>query len=163
MISDALVRKLNEQVTMEFAASQTYLAMACVLDSMGLKQLHERFVEQAQEERTHALKIITHLCEADARVEFEAIPKPQARYDSLTAIVQAALQNELKVTESIHQLVTQATAEKCYPTLEFLQWFVKEQVEEVAQMRDLLRAVELAGDNVLQVDAWASQMMGDDD
>ncbi len=154
MISANMNGKLNEQVTAEFAAAQKYLAMACALEAKGLKYLSKRFVDQYEEERKHGMKIVRYLLEVGAAVTLDALPKPTPDTSSLKSIVQAALDGERDITRRIHELVAQAEAEKDYSTLEFLQWFVDEQVEEVSTMVQLLKIVELAGPNVLQVEAY---------
>lgn len=153
MISNAMAAKLNDQVTMEFGASHKYLAMACVFDQMGLKILCRRFLQQTEEEHGHAMKIVKYLRDVAAPVQLAAVPQPKADYKSVGEIVQAALDSEWAVTRSINDIVTLAEQEKDYATRSFLEWFVDEQVEEVASMTDLLTLVKLAGPNVLQVEA----------
>jgi len=153
MISTAMAAKLNEQVTMEFGASHKYLAMASVFDQMGLKVLCKRFLQQTDEERGHAMKIVNYLREVGAPVQLAAVPQPKADYKTVVEIVQAALDSEWAVTRSINDIVTLAEQEKDHATRSFLEWFVDEQVEEVSSMSDLLNLVKLAGPNVLQVEA----------
>lgn len=159
-ISSAINTKLNEQITAEFGAAHTYLAMACVFDRMGLKILAKRFIQQYDEERGHALKIVNYLREVGATVTLAAISKPRADYKSVEEIVQTALDSELDVTKRIHDLVTACEKEKDYATRSFLVWFVDEQVEEVASVTDLLHLVQLAGENVLQVESRLRHEMG---
>lgn len=153
MISSAMTARLNDQVTMEFGAAHKYLAMACVFDRMGLKILCRRFLQQADEERGHAMKILNYLRETAAVVHLAAVPQPKSDYKSVEEIVKAALDSEWAVTRSINEIVALAEQEKDYATRSFLQWFVDEQVEEVSSMNDLLTLVQLAGPNLLQVEA----------
>lgn len=159
MISQKMNAKLSDQVAAEFYASHKYLAMSCAFDRMGLRILAQRFFKQADEERGHALKIVGFLREVGGAVTLEAIDKPRADYGSVEEIVQAALDSELDITRRINELVTQAEGEKDYATRSFLQWFVDEQVEEVSTMTDLLNLVQLAGPNVLQVEAALRHQM----
>lgn len=152
MISETMNRKLNEQITAEFSAAHAYLAMTCDLDRMGLKILGKRFLAQHAEECEHAMKIVRYVQEVGGSVTLEAVAKPAGDYRSVEAIVKAALASEQKITRSINDLVTLADSENDYATRSFLNWFVDEQVEEVAYMTDLLSLVQLAGDNVLQVE-----------
>ncbi len=152
MISDAMNARLNEQITAEFSAAHSYLAMVCAFDRMGLKILSKRFLAQHEEEREHAMKIVRYLHEVGGTVTLEALPKPTGTFKSAEAIVQAALESEKNVTRMIHDLVALAQSEKDYATRSFLNWFVDEQVEEVSAMTDLLNLVHLAGDNMLQVE-----------
>ena len=153
MISKTMHAKLNEQITAEFSAAHAYLAMTCSFERMGLKILAKRFLEQHDEEREHARKIVKYVQEVGGVVKLEAIPKPKSDYRSIKEIVQAALESEQRVTGMINDLVALADSDKDYATRSFLNWFVDEQVEEVSSMTDLLTLVELAGENVLQVES----------
>ena len=153
MISEAMNARLNRQIAAEFSAAHSYLAMACALDRMGLKILAKWFLAQSEEEREHAMKILRYVQEVGGTVTLEDIAKPAPKFKNVEAVVQAALQSEQNVTQMINELVALAESEKDYATRSFLNWFVDEQVEEVASMTDLLALVQLAGDNMLQVEA----------
>lgn len=153
MISKAMNEQLNRQVSVEFAAAHSYLAMSCVLDAMGLKVLRRRFFEQYEEECAHALKILNYVLEVGGRINLDGVAKPQGAYKSLEEIVETALKSEMEVTRLINELVALAEKENDYATRSFLNWFVDEQVEEVASISDLLRLVQLAKGNVLQIEA----------
>ena len=153
MISKPMHAKLNEQITAEFSAAHAYLAMACAFERMGLKMLANHFLKQNEEEREHAMKIVKYVHEVGGGATLEAIPKPKHDYRSVKEIVQAALESEHRVTGMINDLVALADSDKDYATRSFLNWFVDEQVEEVSSMTDLLTLVELAGENVLQVES----------
>ena len=159
MISTAMNAKLNDQIGAEFAAAHAYLAMSCAFDRMALKVLAKRFLNQHDEERGHAMKILHYVLEVGGTVSLEAIAKPKKDYKNMEAIVSTALQNEKDITTKINDLMTLAGSEKDYATSSFLQWFVDEQVEEVSSMTDLLNVVKLAGDNMLQVEALVRHQM----
>ena len=152
MISEAISAKLNEQTTAEFEASHKYLAMACALDQMGMKILSKWFVRQAAEEREHAMQFIEYLQQVGASVVLDAVPKPKEKNRTVKEIVQAALDSELVITQRINELAALCETENDYATRSFVNKFVDEQVEEVATMTDLLEMVELAGDNLLQIE-----------
>lgn len=160
MISQSMNAKLNEQITAEFSAAHSYLAMACAFDRMGLKVLAKRFVEQYDEEREHAMKIVKYIQEVGGSVVVESIGKPNGDYKDAKAIIQAALESEKHITQMINDLVALAESEKDYASRSFLDWFVNEQVEEVASMTDLLNLVKLAGGNMLQVETRVRHEMG---
>jgi len=153
LISAAMNARLNAQITAEFSAAHKYLAMSCAFDAMGLKILSKRFVQQHEEELEHGMKILGYLQEVGGSVTLDAIPQPKGDYKTAESIVQAALESEMHVTRLINELVALAEQEKDYATRSFLGWYVDEQVEEVSSMTDLLRLVQLAGNNVLQVEA----------
>ncbi len=158
-ISDAMNKKLNTQITNEFVASQTYLSMACMFDDMGLKNLARIFRKQTEEERSHALKILDYLLENEGKVRLQAIPEPPAEWPTVTDAIAAALAHERKVTGQINELVALAEQEKDYATRSFLNWFVDEQVEEVNSMSTLLQAAKLAGDRLLQLEAYIAHLV----
>jgi len=161
LISAAMSAKLNEQVTAEFFAAHKYRAMACALEAKGLKNLAKRFLQQYEEELKHGNKIIRYLHDVGAAVALDAIPKPSPDCSSVKSMVQAALEGEMDITRRIHALVALAESEKDYATQEFLQWFVDEQVEEVATMTQLQKIVDLAGPNVLQAEAYMRHEIGE--
>lgn len=158
-ISDTMNAKLNDQITLEFAAAHKYLAMSCLLADMSLKVLSQWFHRQSTEEREHGMKIVRYLQEVGGQVHLESIPKPSADYGSVMAIAEAALQSEVAVTNAINTLVEAANSEGDFATRSFLNWFVDEQVEEVAAMTDLVNLVKLAGENVLQVESLLRHQM----
>jgi ferritin len=154
MISEKTGKALNKQVMSELHASHTYLAMSSAFRNMGLRVFAEHFLKQAEEERGHAMKIITFLHDVGAQVRLEDIAKPQGHFETAAAIVKDAVHSEENVTKQINDLVALAEAEKDYATRSFLQWFVDEQVEEVSSMLELLQWIEMAGDrNLFLVEA----------
>jgi ferritin len=161
-ISDTMNSKLNDQVTNELTASQIYLSMACMFDHMGLKNLCGLFLKQTDEERGHAMKIMRYTQEAGGRVRLKEIPAPPAEWPSVAAAVEEALNHERKVTGQINDLVALADKERDYATRSFLNWFVDEQVEEEDSMGSLLQAAEMAGKNLLQLEAYVAHMASKD-
>ncbi|MCH7719846.1 MAG: ferritin [Planctomycetes bacterium] len=153
MISGKMNAKLNDQIVAEFTAAYNYLAMACALDEMGYRILRQRFHEQYREEIEHAERIVKYVGEVGGKVALDAVPKPQGNFSNPEAIAQAALDSEVSISQRINELVALADSEKDYATRQFLDWFVSEQVEEVSTMGDLLRLIQLAKGNMLQVEA----------
>jgi ferritin len=158
-LSQALNAKLNEQITNEFYASQLYLAMACMFESMSLKMLARRFRKQVEEERGHALKILDYILEVEGQVLLQGLPQPTHEWPSVLAATEAALAHEKKVTGQIRDLVALAEQEKDYATRSFLQWYVNEQVEEEATATYQRDVAKMAGPQLLQLEHIAVQMM----
>lgn len=156
-VSQAMNGKLNDQITREFAAAQTYLSMACVLDGMGLKALAGFFRQQSDEERGHALKIIDYLLEVGGRVTLQAVPEPPQAWNSVAALFAASLEHEQLLARQIHELVGLAEQERDYATRGFLQWLVDEQVEEIALMTQMVEVAKMAGDNLLLLESYAAR------
>lgn len=159
LISEAMNAKLNEQITAEFSAAQSYLAMSCSFEGMSLTVMAKLFRVQYEEEREHGLKILKYVQEVGGTVGLDAIAKPKSDYTDAKSIVRAALESEERITGRINDLVALADSEKDYATRSFLNWFVDEQVEEVSSMTDLLNLVELADGNMLQVEARVRHQM----
>ncbi len=160
MISSKMVASLNKQIANEMAASHKYLAMSYCFEDMGLRIFAKRFMQQADEERGHALKIAQYIQDVGGKVSIDKLDKPKADYKSAKQIVQAAVDSELTVTKQINDLMAQADKEKDYATRSFLKWYVDEQVEEVSTMTDLLKLVTMAGEQYLfQVEGRLAAMM----
>lgn len=153
MISEKMNDMLNRQIAIEFAAAHKYLAMSCAFDEMGLRVLRKRFFEQYLEECEHALKVLNYVLDTGGNVALTGVDKPKGDYESVEQIVETALNGEKDVTRSINELMALADQENDYATRSFLNWFVDEQVEEVASMSDLLDLVRLAKGNLLQIEA----------
>ncbi len=157
MLSDAFVERLTEQVGNEFAASQQYVAVAVFYDDETLPRLAAFFYAQALEERNHAMMMVQYLLDADAPTRIPGVTEPKMAFGGLVEPVQIALEQERKVSEQIAGLSAQARDEGDYQSEQFLQWFLKEQVEEVSTMSDLLRVVERGRDNPLMVEEYLAR------
>ena len=157
MAADAFVTQLNEQIAYEFAAHQQYVAIAVYYDSETLPQLARFFYRQALEERDHAMMMVQYLIDADEHVVVPGVAAPQVEFSNLVEPVSLALQQERRVTEQINALAGTARAEGDYTSEQFMQWFIKEQVEEVATMSDLLRVVERSRDDPMEVENFMAR------
>jgi ferritin len=144
MISEKMAAKLNEQVMEEYASDWIYRQMAYELEEMNLKVFSQWFHKQADEERTHADKIAHYLLDQGAGVRLPELPKPKTEYKSVEEICEAAVEHEKYITKKIHELWDLAHEENDKATLSMLNWFVDEQVEEVATTTELLEMVRLA-------------------
>jgi ferritin len=147
MPDPAFVDRLNEQIGYEFGASQQYVAAAVYYDSETLPRLAAFFYAQALEERNHAMMMVQYLMDADAKVVIPGIDAPKGEFADIVEPVRVALEQEKRVTDQINALARVARESDDYSSEQFMQWFIKEQVEEVASMSDLLRVVERARDN----------------
>jgi ferritin len=146
MPADAFTAKLNEQIANEFAAHQQYVACAVYFDSETLPQLAGFFYRQAIEERDHAMMMVQYLLDTDAEVRIPGVAAPVSTFTDVVAPVALALEQEKRVTDQINALAGVARAEGDYTSEQFMQWFIKEQVEEVSTMSDLLRVAERSRD-----------------
>jgi ferritin len=154
---------LNEQIANEFAASQQYVGAAVYYDAATLPRLAHFFYRQALEEREHAMMMVQYLLDVDEEVHIPDIKAQQTSFDDGIAPVRMALEQEQRVGEEIYALFELARESKDYRAEQFMQWFVKEQVEEIALMGDVLNVVERAKDNLLLAEDFLSrEKMGEE-
>ena len=136
---------LNEQINKELYSAYLYLDMANFYASKGLDGFANWFEIQAREEQDHAMLIYKYLHNNSQDVTLEAIAKPDKALDSDMAVLKAGLEHELYVTGLINELYAAAYAVKDFRTMQFLDWFVKEQGEEETNANDLISKMELFG------------------
>jgi bacterioferritin B len=151
LISKELTAAINEEIGLEFFASNQYLAMASYFEGLALKKLAAMFRKQADEEREHAVKFVHYLDETGGAVRIPKVDAPKADFASVEEAVQVSLDWELEVTRRINALMALAIEQKDYAAQDFLRWFVTEQVEEVSTMDNLLKVVKAAGERSLLV------------
>jgi ferritin len=113
---------------------------------MDLKVFSRWFHEQALEEQGHAMKMAKYLMDQDARVQLKSLDQPETEFSSVEQIAQMALDHEKWVTQKINELASIARKENDFATENFMQWFVQEQVEEVATASELVALVKMATD-----------------
>src|SRR4029450_2802194 len=133
-----------------------YIGAAVHYDAETLPRLASFFYRQALEERTHAMMMVQYLLDVDEEVRIPDIKGQQTSFDDDVAPVRMALEQEKRVGGEIYALFELARAVKDYRAEQFMQWFVKEQVEEVALMQDLLNVVERS-DNLLLVEDYIAR------
>jgi ferritin len=155
--SEAFIDALNDQIGNEFAASQQYVACAVYYDSETLPRLASFFYQQAVEERNHAMMMAQYVLDSGGRPVVPAIEPPQGDFGDIIEPVQLAHDQEKRVTEQINQLAGLAREQGDYPSEQFLQWFLKEQVEEVSSMHDLLTIVRRANGDALRAEEWLAR------
>lgn len=151
--------QLNVQIGNELAAHNQYLACAVYYDALTMPQMATFFYGQALEERDHAMMMVKYLLDTDADVVIPGVEAPIARFESLVAPVELALAQEKKVTEQINALLRTAREESDFASEQFMQWFIKEQVEEVATITTLVRISERAGANLFHLEDFVAREM----
>jgi len=162
MAKKSFVPTLTEQVAHEFAAQQQYIAIAVHYDAETLPQLAAFFYRQAVEERNHAMMITQYLLDAGHDVAIPGVEAPQSKFPDTVAPVKLALEQEKRVSDQIAGLAKLARNEGDYQGEQFMQWFIKEQVEEVSSMSALLKIVERAKENPLMAEEYlARENLGD--
>jgi bacterioferritin B len=152
---------INEQIGQEYSAMLQYVAIAAHFSNETLPLLAAHFSHQSEEENEHALRFVKYVTDTGACVRIPSIPAPQSTFKSAEQAVELSLEQEKKVTSQINHLVHMAKEENDYTTDNFLQWFVQEQLEEIASMQDLLSIVQRAGEkNLLLVEEYLARKNG---
>jgi ferritin len=148
---------LGEQIAYEFGASQQYIAVAVYYDDETLPRLAAHFYRQSLEERNHAMMMVQYLLDAGEQISIPGVAAPTVRFADVVEPVVLALAQEKRVTEQIGGLATLARDKGDYAGEQFMQWFIKEQVEEVASMTSLLKVVERARENPLLAEEYLAR------
>ena len=157
MPAERFAEALNEQVANEFAASHQYVAIAAHYESQTLPQLAGFFYAQAVEEREHAMMMIKYLIDTDAPVKLGAVSAPQGGFGDHIAPIRMALEQEKTVSGQIGDLFKVARDEGDYLSEQFVQWFLREQVEEVATMTELLDVAERVKDFPMTLEEYIAR------
>jgi len=157
MAEKSFAEALNEQIANEFGAHQQYIGAAVYYDSETLPRLAAFFYRQAVEERNHAMMMVQYLLDTNEEVRIPDIDAKQTRFDDGIAPVRMALEQEARVGDEVNALFKLARDNGDYRAEQFMHWFVKEQVEEVALMQDLLNVVERSPDNLLLVEDYMAR------
>lgn len=145
MISKKIATMINDQVNKELYSAYLYLDFANYYEDEGLKGFAHWYEVQAKEEMDHALKMRTYLFDNGAKVTLEAIAKPDKKFASHMAPLEAGYEHEQYVTKLINEIYHAAFEEKDYKTMQFLDWFIKEQCEEEKNANDLIKDMQLFG------------------
>jgi bacterioferritin B len=157
MAGESFPDALNEQIANEFSAHQQYIGAAVYYEAETLPRLAHFFYRQAVEERNHAMMMVEYLIDIDEEVRIPDIAAQQTRYDDPVAPVRMALEQEQRVGSEINDLFKLARDAGDYKAEQFMTWFVKEQVEEVSLMMDMLNVVERSRDNLLLAEDYIAR------
>lgn len=155
MLTDKIQQALNEQINAELYSSYLYLSMQAYFKSINLVGFANWMKAQTQEELMHAIKIYDFVNERSGRVLLDAIDKPPTEWKSPLDVFEQVYKHEQKVTALINNLVNLAADEKDHATVNFLQWFINEQVEEEASadaVRQQLKLMEDAPGGLFMLD-----------
>jgi bacterioferritin B len=155
--AERFVQQLNTQIGHEFAAHQQYVACAVYYDALTMPQMASFFYGQAMEERGHAMMMVKYLIDSDAPVRIPGVSAPQVEFADLVAPVELALEQERRVSGQINELTKIAREESDYASDQFMQWFIKEQVEEIATMSDLVAVVRRSRDNIEAIEKYVQR------
>jgi ferritin len=144
-LSKTLAAALNDQMTKEAHASQIYLSYAAWADNQGFAGIANFLFRHAQEERNHMMKILEYVLQRGAKVHVTAIPAPPENPESLNNCFEKVFEHEVDNTKAVYTLVKMSLDEEDWATWNFMQWFVKEQLEEETLAMNLLAKMKIAG------------------
>lgn len=146
MASKTMIKELNNQINAEAYSAYLYLSMSSDASFKGYKGVANWFFVQAQEEMTHAWRIFNYIGSLGEHAILAAIDGPPVTFASTTAMFEAALKHEKKITAMINKLSDLAVKEKDHAAGDFLLWFVREQVEEEKNVMEILSDLKMAGE-----------------
>jgi len=147
MLSEKMLKALNEQLNKELFSAYFYLGIAAYFKERNLDGFASWMEAQAEEELGHALRFYDYIFDRGGKVELERIEKPKQNFESPLKAFEAVYLHEVGVTQSIFKLVKLAREENDYATEQFLQWFVEEQVEEEASTKAIVDKLKIIGDS----------------
>jgi len=152
-LSSTIEEILNQQMTKEAHASQIYLSYAAWADNAGYEGISNFLFRHAQEERNHMMKILEFILKRGGKVKVTAIPAPHADPASVNDCFKKVFESEVDNTTAIYKIVKMSLEEQDWATWNFMQWFVKEQIEEETMALDLLSKIKIAGGEKANGDA----------
>lgn len=155
-----IVALLNDQVNKEFYSAYLYLDMANFYSVKGLDGFANWFEVQAREEQDHAMLFYQYLHNNSQPVSLEAIAKPDKEFKALMDPLKVSLEHEQYVTSLINTIYAAAQEVKDFRTVQFLDWFVKEQGEEEKKASDMISKMELYGDDARSLYMLNSELAG---
>lgn len=147
MINENVVALLNTQINKEFYSAYLYLDFSNYFTEQGLDGFASWYKIQAQEERDHALLFMQYMQNNSLKVSLNAIDQPDKVYSSTMDPLNFGLEHEIYVTSLIHNIYDNAYVAKDFRTMQFLDWFIKEQGEEEKAADGLIRKMELFGND----------------
>jgi ferritin len=147
MLKKSMQKAINDQINAEIYSSYLYLSMAGHCQANDLNGMANWFRVQAQEELVHVMKFFSYVTDKGGRALLEAVAKPPGDWTSPQDLFQNVLAHEESVTARINKLLEQAAKENDHTTVTFLQWFVNEQIEEEASVRQIIGQLKLMGDS----------------
>ncbi len=160
MTAVRFAEQLNAQIGNELAAHNQYLACAVHYETLTMPQMAAFFYRQALEERGHAMMMVKYLLDTDMAVTIPGVEAPVSSFEGVVAPVELALAQEKTVTDQINALLRTAREEHDYASEQFMQWFIKEQVEEVATVGALLAVVKRNLDDVEDIEDFIAREAG---
>lgn len=147
MISEQINEILNEQINKEFYSGYLYLSMSAHLKELGLYGFASWLKHQAKEEVEHGLKIFDYLIDCNSFVTLKQIHTPEFEFNGILSIFNCIYEHEKNITNSVMKVAEKAEEECDRMTLNFIDWFIGEQVEEEEAIKNIIKRLELFGED----------------
>ncbi len=147
MISKNLQKELILQLNREYHSAYIYLGMSAYCSKEGFNGAANWFSIQYQEEVAHGMKLFKYLEDQDVDIELPQIDAVKVEYNSLLDVFKKSLAHEQYMTNNLNNLSDLAMKDKDHATYNLLQWYVSEQVEEEATVKEIIDHIKLVGDN----------------
>ena len=160
MLDKKVAELINDQINKELYSAYLYLDFSVYYEEVGLDGFANWYMIQAQEERDHAVLMLQYLQNNGEKVTLEAIAKPDKELKDKLQVLELGLEHERYVTSLIHTIYEAAYSAKDFRTMQFLDWFVKEQGEEEKTAEDMIKKMRLFGDDAKSLYALNSEMAG---
>jgi len=155
MLKEKVLKAINQQITNEYYSAFLYLSMSSWFQNKGLPGFANWMFIQFQEEMAHGNKFFKYVGERGSQVVLRAIPAVDTDFANIIAVFEKTLEHEQFVTASINKIMDVAIEESDHATQSFLKWFVDEQVEEEANVNeilDTLRLINGQGNGIFMLD-----------
>lgn len=147
MISNTINEILNEQINKEFYSGYLYLSMSAHLKELGLNGFAKWTRIQAKEEVEHGLKIFDYLIDCNSFVTLKQIRTPEFEFEGILSIFNHIYEHEQSITHAIMEIAQKADEEKDRTTLNFIDWFIAEQIEEEEAVKNIIKRLEVFGED----------------
>jgi len=147
MLTKKIEDLCNRQIEREGYSSNLYLAMASWAETKGMSGIAEWLYAQAEEERAHMLKFFRYVNERNGTAIVPEFKKPPVKYKGIPELFDEVLKHEKFISTSINEVLEAAIADKDYATVNWIQWFVDEQVEEESSAQMIIDKIKLAGEH----------------
>ncbi len=145
MLSNKMIQKLNEQITVEFYSANFYLQMSSWCAFHSLESCSDFLRMHSQEEMEHMFRLFDYINDTGAQAKLEAINKPPHEFENVKQLFEATYAHEQFVTKKINELAEVAFSEKDFSTFSFLQWYVAEQHEEEKLFKSIVDRIDIIG------------------
>ena len=136
------VELVTDQINFELESAYLYLSMSTWFVENGYPGSAKWMEKQANEEVGHAMKMTHYLQEVNVRVLMRPIAAGATEFPSFLEVFKLSLEHEKKVSARITKIYEAAVEAKDHALASLYLFFVNEQVEEEAQLFDIITRLE---------------------